>query len=542
MMYSKKFTLKIDISARAGLIVALCVFATPLVHNAAAEALTYNKDAAPIFFEHCVACHRPDQVAPMSLMTYTEARPWAKSIAKAVGTGKMPPWSGESDRHTWSNDISLNQAEIDTIVRWVEQGAREGAPQDLPVQPVFSDTWTLGQPDYIITLDEVAIPADGEDLFPKQYVTIDIDKTQWVRAIEFLPGDRRVAHHSQTTFAGVDGEFATGGATKVGIFGIWTAGMPPYVFPEGMGRVISAGTRILVDSHYHPFGEATTDQTRIGLYFGKGELKKEVATMMAVNTGLRIPAGEPAHTELAFHKFDRDMQIVAFSPHLHVRGKAMRYELLYPDGKTETLLNVPKYDFNWQWLYYPTKPIDVPAGSRLNVTAVWDNSAANPANPDPTQEIIYRGNTFNEMFVGFFEAIEKHGVYHHPLSTRDKIVSLLQDHDSGDTYYFGGFLPFGIYVPKEGEGWLYLAQGPIMFSISLDDFTWDDNRLLVNTQLPTPEASATTTILEGELDESGRLKATLRYGIDSARPLTVPVIGQTLAMLDAKASSQAGAR
>ena len=508
----------------------LAVLLGPLQISAKAEPVTYSDDVAPIIFQHCANCHRPGQAAPMSLLSYKETRPWAKSIAQKVLAGEMPPWSGESDRREWSNDISLSQEQIDTIVQWVEQGARQGDPMDVPPVPTFSDSWTLGEPDHIITLNEISIPAGGDDLFPKQTLTVDLGKPRWIRAIEFLPGDRRAAHHSQVTYntsfekgAKIGSEQASG----AGILGVWTAGMPPFVFPDGMGRVLGAKTEILVDSHYHPFGEATTDRTKIGLYFGKGKLKKEVATLVTANMGLRIPPGEPHHAERAFHLFDRDMQIVAFSPHMHVRGKAMRYDLIYPDGRKETLLDVPKYNYNWQWQYYPTEPIDAPAGSRLEVTAVWDNSADNAMNPDPSKEIIYRGNVFNEMFVGFFEAIEKEGVYHNPLPPREKLASILKEHKGEDSYLIGGFLPFGIYAPREGEGWLYLAQGGSMFSISLDDFSWNGSKLSIRTQFPTPEASATLTLIEAELDESGRLKGKLRYGVDSAETLEMQFVGQS---------------
>ena len=506
-----------------------------------AEPVTYSKDVAPIFFEHCAMCHRPGEVAPMSLLNYESARPWAKSIARAVAAEEMPPWSGESEHHQWSNDISLTDAEKDTIIAWVEQGAKQGNPADLPETPSFPDGWTLGEPDYIIELSPVDVPTDGEDLFPQEFVKIDLDEEHWIQAIEFLPGDRRVTHHFQATYnnTGMD-QIGSEAYADIGILSIWTAGMPPYVFPKGMGRIVAKCTTVLVDSHYHPFGEATTDQTKIGLYFGEGELQKQVATLTAVNTGLRIPPGAPHHAEHAYHHFDRDMQILAFSPHMHVRGKAMKYDLIYPDGRTETLLDVPKYNYNWQWLYYPTEPIDAPKGSKLHVTAVWDNSENNPHNPDPSQEIIYRGDTFNEMFVGFVEAIQKDGVYMENRPAKVRIAEILEQHPAEDSYFIGGFLPFGMYVPKEGEGWLYLANGSVMFTTSLDDITWSGNTLKIVAQLPTPEASATLTIVEGELDEQGRLKGSLHYGIDSDKPLNVPIIGQPMAKTAEPAKASGG--
>jgi hypothetical protein len=507
------------------MLIAALAFAAP-----AFAQVTFTKDVAPIFYEHCVTCHRPGEVAPFSLLSYREARPWAKSIAQVVSAKKMPPWSGESDRLHFTNDNSLAQEEIDTILAWIAEGTKQGRPDDMPAAPVFAEGWKHGEPDYVLTMEPVAVPGDSEDFFPQQYLTIDIDEPKWISAIEFLPGDRRVTHHFQTTYNSPAGRRQVGAesAASTGILAIWTAGMQPFQFPEGVGRVVNPGTRVLVDAHYHPIGEDTVDQTRIGLHWGEGELKKEVATFTVANMGLRIPPGAAAHPEVAYHLFDRDMQILAFSPHLHVRGKAMRYDLYYPDGKKETLLDVPQYNYNWQWLYYPTAPVDVPAGSKLEVTAVCDNSAENPANPDPTKEIIYRGDTFNEMFVGFFEAIPKEGTYHQALSAKAKIASALAQHPAEQTFIVGGFLPFGLYLPEDGEGWLYLSQGLLMFTISLDDFDWDGKQLTVRTQFPTPEASATTTIIEAERADDGSLKGTLRYGIDSDNGMNVPMIAMPM--------------
>lgn len=511
-------------------LMALTIFLA-LAGRAGAE-VTFARDVAPIFFEHCASCHRPGDVAPMSLLTYEDARPWAKSIANQVKQRTMPPWSGNSDKRHWSNDISLSDEQIATVVKWVEEGARQGNPAETPAAPTFPSSWTLGEPDYVIELSEVAVPADGDDLFPEEWITINIDEPKWVQAIEFLPGDRRVAHHFLSTVNNASSGGTPGAANPGGqaaVLCVWTAGMPPYKFPEGNGRVIQPGARVLMNSHYHPMGEATTDKSRIGLYFGEGELKKEVFTLTVANTGIRIPAGDANHEEKAFHSFDRDMQILAFSPHMHVRGKAMRYDLTYPDGTKETLLDVPKYNYNWQWLYYPTEPIDVPAGSRLDVTATWDNSAGNPSNPDPSKEIIYRGNTFNEMFVGFVEAREVHNVRETPLPIRDKVMSLLAQHPAEDSYYLGGFLPIGLYLPKEGEGWMYVVNGSVMFTISLEDFKWEGNKLTVRTELPTQDASATTTLIEAELTPEGKLKGLLQYGTDRKNTLKLPINGEALA-------------
>lgn len=508
--------------------ILLALILVGMTAQVARAEVTFSKDVAPILFKHCADCHRPGEVAPMSLLSYEDARPWAKSIANQVQQRNMPPWSGESDRRTWKNDLSLSDEQIATLVQWAASGAKRGDPAEMPAAPTFPESWTLGEPDYVIELKPVTVPAEGEDLFPQEWIEIQIDEPKWIQAIEFLPGDRRVTHHFQSTISSGGGNSLS---SKVSILGIWTAGMPPYVFPEGNGRVVRPGARVLVDSHYHPMGEETTDVTRIGLHFGDGELEHEVFTVPVVNTDIRIPPGDPNHEELAFHIFDRDMELLAFSPHMHVRGKAMRYDLTYPDGTKETLLDVPDYDYNWQWLYYPTEPIAVPAGSRLDVTAAWDNSTENGANPDPTREIIYRGDTFNEMFVGFVEMREVHNVYETPAPIRDRIMSLLANHPAEDSYYLGGFLPLGAYLPKDGEtpGWLYIVNGTTMFTLEVENFRWEGEKLFLQTEFPTPEASATTTVIEAAMTPEGRLRGTLKYGIDREKPLTLPVNGEPLA-------------
>ncbi len=486
----------------------------------------------------------------MSLLSYQETRPWARSIARQVESRRMPPFSPESDRVKWQHDMSLSQDQIDTVVAWVKGGAPQGDTY-MPDVPTFNDGWVLGEPDMIITLDRVDVPADGPDLFPKQWVTLDqLEETKWVKAIQFKPGDRRATHHFLATYnngaAGADGrgEFDRSEGNANGIFGVWTAGMQPYVFPEGMGRQLKPGAKILFDNHYHPFGEATSDVSQVGIYFGEGELEKEVATMAVVNTGIRIPPGDGDYAIRGFHLFDNDMQILAFSPHMHVRGKAMRYDLTYPDGRVENLLDVPRYDYNWQWLYYPTEPIDIPAGSRLDVTAVWDNSEENPANPDPEQEVIYRGDTFNEMFVAFFEAVEARPdrIYHQMSDAPAKLTELLSAHPAEDSYLVPGFLPVGLYVPKEGKGWAYIVQGNGMTTVTLDDFRWSGDKLEVHTQFPTADASAITTTIVAELDDKGYLKGTLTYGDKEETgvdPIVLPVNGQPM-QNDAAAAGAGG--
>ncbi|HVR30578.1 MAG TPA: cytochrome c [Thermoanaerobaculia bacterium] len=529
------------------------VLAAPALAAPAGDAVTWSEDVAPIVFANCVQCHRPGEVAPMSLLDYSSARPWAKSIRRMVEARLMPPWGADPHVGKWANDMSLTDEEIATLVAWVEQGAPEGDRAALVEAPTFPEGWRLGPPDYVIELDPVTVPGDSEDLFPEQWVELsDLTETRWVRAIELLPGDRRVTHHFLATYnqgekgATGRGQFETGaGRGGSGIFTVWTAGMQPYEFPEGMGRLVGPGTRILVNSHYHPVGEDTVDRTRIGLYFGEGELRKEVATLAIVNTGLRIPPGDPAYSIMGFHVFDNDSHLLAFSPHMHVRGKAMRYELVRPDGKRETLLDVPRYNYNYQWLYYPAEAIAVPAGSKLEVTATWDNSEGNPANPDPGAEIVYRGDTLNEMFVGFFEAIEDEGVYANPRPPIEKLTDLLRAHPTEESWLSAGMLPLGFYLPREGNGWIYAVNGATMTTITLDDIRWKESTVEIHTTFPTADADGLSTVIEARVDGQGQLVGTVHYGVleeqaGEQKAMHLPFLAKPMSVVAPPATAGAG--
>jgi hypothetical protein len=404
----------------------------------------------------------------------------------------------------------------------------------------------------VIELDPVTVPAASEDLFPEQWVELTaLTDTKWVRAIELLPGDRRVTHHFLATYNSGEkgttgrGQFDTGaGRGGSGIFTVWTAGMQPYEFPEGMGRLVGPTTKVLVNSHYHPMGEEIVDRTRIGLYFGKGELQKEVATLAIVNTGIRIPPRDPDYSLMGFHVFDNDSHILAMSPHMHVRGKAMRYELVYPDGKREAILDVPLYNYNYQWLYYPAQPVAAPAGSRLEVTATWDNSEGNPANPDPSAEIVYRGDVFNEMFVGFFEAIEDEGVYLDPAPAVEKLTRLLRTHPASDSWLSAGMLPLGFYLPRQGNGWIYAINGATMTTITLDDIRWSEKGVEIHTSFPTADADGLSTVIEAKVDDQGQLVGTVHYGVleekaGEQKAMHIPFLAKPIDSIPASATAGA---
>ena len=372
---------------------------------APAQDVTFSRDVAPIFYRHCVSCHRPGEVAPMSLLSYEEARPWAKSIRRAVAAREMPPWFADPQHGRFANDRRLSERELETIVRWVEAGAPAGDLSEIPPAPALSVGWQLGEPDYVIDLPAVEVPATGDDIFPSPIIRLDIPARRWIRAVEVRPGDREVNHHVvlfMSNGRAVDEE------GRFNILAVWAAGTGPTRFPEGMGRWVSPGDVLVGNLHYHPNGvEPRTDRSRVGLYFGEGEPEREVAAVLAGTTDFSIPPHAANHELAVTHTLKRDSTIVSYFPHMHLRGKDMAFFARYPDGRRETLLSVPGYDFDWQLFYYPEEPKQLPAGTVIEIVAHYDNSAANERNPDPSRAVGFGLQSTDEMMFGVFEYFEE---------------------------------------------------------------------------------------------------------------------------------------
>ncbi|HYV05765.1 MAG TPA: thiol-disulfide isomerase [Blastocatellia bacterium] len=370
-------------------------------------AATFTKDIAPILYNSCVECHRSGEIAPMSLVTYQEVRPWAKSIRQRVVDRSMPPWSADPHVGKFSNDPSLTQKQIDTIVSWVDAGAPKGDDKDLPPAPKFPAGWTIGKPDVVLAMqEEYTVPADGT--VPYLYFTIPTGFTEdkWVRALEIKPGNRSVVHHviaftqePGATRRGNGGGEAERGRGQLG--GI-TPNKTGIVLSPGTARLIKAGSNIVFQMHYTTNGEVTKDRTSIGLIFTKEPPTRTLITGNAMNARFVIPAGEGNHEVKSSTTFKEDVHLTSFMPHMHFRGKDFVYTAVYPDGKSEVLLSVPKYDFNWQLTYVPEKPIALPKGTRLDCVAHFDNSTKNKYNPDPTKEVRWGDQTWEEMMIGWF--------------------------------------------------------------------------------------------------------------------------------------------
>jgi hypothetical protein len=373
--------------ALAGAALLTCALVAPWSSaHAAPDSTTFTRDVAPILNARCVMCHRPGEVAPMALLTYQDARPYARAIKEKVASRQMPPWFADKSIGTFANDPSLTETEIATITRWVDAGAPQGDLKDMPKPPQFTEGWQLGEPDHVIELPEVQIPATGADYFPTPNIALDLKEDRWIRAIEIRPSNREVTHHS-VIFSTNGNPMASSGAFDV--LGVWAVGTPATVYPEGSGRWIRKGQSLRTNLHYHPNGKPQTDRTRVGLYFGKGELKKEVVAALAGNVLFTIPANAPNHELHAVYIADQDINIVSYFPHMHLRGRDMTMTATFPGGRRETLLKVPAYDFNWQLFYYPKNRVALPRGTRLDLVAHYDNSPANKNNPDPTKAVRF---------------------------------------------------------------------------------------------------------------------------------------------------------
>ena len=419
------------------------------VATSATASPTFTKDIAPIFFERCAQCHRPGDVAPMSLLDYKSARPWAKAIRQAVLTRKMPPWFADPQYGHFANDPRLTPREMETIQAWVDSGAKEGDPKDLPRAPSFVEGWHLGQPDLIVDIGEEYKVQPNQDVYEHFVVPTNLKEGVWIRAAELKPGNRRVVHHAHVNpVAGADQAGPAtiaamnsidrylehdGKLTRIrmdapvlndacpadapnlpyirgaqeGALASFLPGREPDVFADGSAKWIPPGTKLEFSIHYARLPAAgETDRTSVGLYFAPGPPARVLHRMDLRNFFFLIPAGSPAHEVKRCYTFEKDKLLLSITPHMHFRGKDVRYEITRPDGKHEVLLQIPKYDFNWQQVYRLRDPLLIQKGSVLTITAHFDNSANNPANPDPGQVIRWGDKSEEEMLSNYLEWLD----------------------------------------------------------------------------------------------------------------------------------------
>jgi hypothetical protein len=368
------------------------------------SAPTFSKDVAPIFFNNCVSCHRTGEIAPMSLMTYKEVRPWAKAIREKVLKREMPPWHADPAYGEWTNDRRLSQKEIETIVAWIDQGAPEGNPKDLPSMPKFTTGWQIGEPDIVFNMpQEFTVPEQGS--VPYMYFTVPSNFTEdkYIAAMEARAGSLEVVHHIVIYVRDPKEKRPQRQDIGTGLLGALSPGMTPFMAQPGTAKLIKAGSDIVFQMHYTPNGKVTKDRSMVGLKFAKGPVNKVITTSASWDARFTIPPHSENHEIKASWDVEEDIIIWSFMPHMHLRGKDYLYRAVYPDGRWEILLSVPKYNFGWQVYYYPKKPIKLPKGTRIETVAHYDNSVKNPLNPDPTKPVRFGEQTWEEMMNGFFD-------------------------------------------------------------------------------------------------------------------------------------------
>ena len=386
----------------------------------AATPVTYHRDVLPILQKNCQSCHRPGEAAPVSFLTFKETRPWAKAIRESVRLKRMPPWFADAHVGKFSNDRSLAQKDIDTLAAWADTGAAEGNPKDAPAPLTFVTGWNIGKPDMEFEMPkDYRVPAKGTIEYTYYVIPTGFTEDRWVRAAEVRPGNRKVVHHviafirdpgSKWLKDAVPGEpfVPKKGQGEGAGLSQFLVGYAPGAVPEalkpGQARLVKAGSDIVLQMHYTAAGEEQSDRSKVGVVFAKEPPTERIVTLAAMNTKFVIPAGAENHKVESSITLDRETTMTTLIPHMHVRGKAFEYRVVYPTGETQELLRVPRYDFNWQQPYVPEKPIVLPKGSRIECTAWFDNSANNPHNPDPKSEVKWGDQSWEEMMIGFFSA------------------------------------------------------------------------------------------------------------------------------------------
>lgn len=369
--------------------------------------VTYSNQIVRLLQDRCVECHRDGEIGPFSLTDYDEVVGWAEMSREVIEEGRMPPWFADPQYGHFKNDARLTDEEKQLFYTWVENGCPEGDRDQLPPPREFAQGWQIGEPDMIVHIADEPYTVPAEGVVEYQYFTVDpgFKEDTWVVATEARPDNRAVVHHIIAFMHPPQSAGSEGGALRSGLGG-YAPGSGAREFPKGVGTLVPAGSHITFQMHYTPNGTVQKDRSYLGLKFGDAsEITHRADGGVTGTVSFRIPPGDPNYKVTSKKKFRRDTTLVGMTPHMHLRGKSFRFEAEYPDGSREILLDVPKYDFNWQFTYNFVEPKLIPKGTYVHCTAHFDNSEDNLANPDPTEEVTFGDQTWEEMMFGFFTSI-----------------------------------------------------------------------------------------------------------------------------------------
>jgi len=394
---------------------------------------TFYRDVLPILQTHCQICHRPGEIAPMPFVTYAQTKPFARSIARQTAGKKMPPWFADPCCGKFSDDPSLTAAQIAAFQHWAEAAAPAGDPHDAPTAPHWAEGWNISQPDQVLSMPKPApIPAEGTIEYTYEIVPTNFNEDRWVQMSEIRPSSRAHVHHAVVYIRPPDSKWLRGAPVGVPFTAsslndpalrhqahettsdmllVYAPGSSPDRWPDGLAKFVPAHSDLVFQMHYTTNGEATRDQTSVGLVFSKTHPKQRVLTLQLANDHDTIPI--PPNTDnyrVEVHgTIPNDCTLLSFFPHMHLRGKRFEYNIVHPDKSTETLLRV-NYDFYWQLSYRLAQPRPLKAGTILQAIGWYDNSKNNPHNPDPDRAVQWGDQTWDEMMVGFFDVAVDAGV------------------------------------------------------------------------------------------------------------------------------------
>lgn len=394
-----------------------CYYELPPTKSLEDAQLTFNRDIAPILNANCVVCHREGEVGPFTLTSYMDAAKRARQIARVVDSKLMPPWKAAQVHGEFEGQRTLTDREIETLKAWAKSDRAEGDIADLPPTPKFASDWVLGEPDLVLEMQEdFEVPAGGSDIFRNFVIPYEIPEDKLVATVQFKPGDASVVHHSllyldNSGKARVKDQAAEGpgystfggpGFVPSGSIGGWSPGKMPRRLPDGLGRKMQKGADLVMQIHYHPSGKVTKDRSKVGIYF-VDKPKNEAFAIWTSSFDLDIPPGEENYKATASYKLPAEVTLLSCIPHMHLLGQQMKATAHLPDGTTKVLIDVPQWDFNWQDEYMLADPMQLPAGTKIEVMARYDNSENNPTNPSsPPKQVTFGEETTDEMLYCFF--------------------------------------------------------------------------------------------------------------------------------------------